>query len=63
MDLLAAVVIGLIGLIITPGYLFYFDITPKTAVLLDSARRRFAQPKFVFEFMIIPLCVVAVSFF
>jgi O-antigen ligase len=29
-----AVVIGLIALIITPGYLFYFDVTPKLAVLL-----------------------------
>src|ERR1039457_1088617 len=29
-----AVVIGLIALIITPGYLFYFDITPKVVVLL-----------------------------
>jgi len=31
---LLAVVIGLIALIVTPGYLFYFDITPKTIVLL-----------------------------
>src|ERR1700681_3053837 len=29
-----ATVIGLIALIITPGYLFYFDVTPKLAVLL-----------------------------
>jgi O-antigen ligase len=34
MRLLQAVTIGLIALIITPGYLFYFDVTPKTAVLL-----------------------------
>lgn len=34
MALIQAVVIGLIALIITPGYLFYFDVTPKLAVLL-----------------------------
>jgi O-antigen ligase len=34
MRLLQAVTIGLIALIITPGYLFYFDVTPKTVVLL-----------------------------
>lgn len=34
MAMLLAVVIGLIALIITPGYLFYFDITPKVVVLL-----------------------------
>src|SRR5580692_6672871 len=34
MRLLQAVTIGLIALIIAPGYLFYFDVTPKTAVLL-----------------------------
>ncbi len=34
MRLLQAVTIGLIALTITPGYLFYFDVTPKVAVLL-----------------------------
>ena len=34
MALLQAVVIGLMALIITPGYLFYFDVTPKVTVLL-----------------------------
>jgi O-antigen ligase len=34
MALFQAVVIGLLALIITPGYLFYFDVTPKVAVLL-----------------------------
>src|ERR1017187_1013763 len=29
-----AAAIGLLALIITPGYLFYFDVTPKLAVLL-----------------------------
>src|SRR5450432_86996 len=37
MALMQAVVIGLIALIITPGYLFYFDVTPKLAVLLLGA--------------------------
>jgi hypothetical protein len=31
-----AVTIGLIALIIAPGYLFYFDVTPKVVVLLVS---------------------------
>jgi O-antigen ligase len=34
MRLLQAVTIGLIALIIAPGYLFYFDVTPKVVVLL-----------------------------
>ena len=34
MALFQAVVIGLLALIITPGYLFYFDVTPKVVVLL-----------------------------
>ena len=34
MALLQAAVIGLIALIVTPGYLFYFDVTPKVVVLL-----------------------------
>jgi O-antigen ligase len=34
MALLQAVAIGLIALIVTPGYLFYFDVTPKVVVLL-----------------------------
>jgi hypothetical protein len=34
MALFQAVVIGLLALIITPGYLFYFDVTPKIVVLL-----------------------------
>src|SRR6266404_3140429 len=35
----------------------------KTAVLLDSARRRFAQSAFAVEFMIFPLWRFGVSFF
>src|SRR5437879_2978740 len=34
MPWLQAIAIGLIALILTPGVLFYFDITPKVAVLL-----------------------------
>jgi O-antigen ligase len=34
MRLLQAVTIGLIALTITPGYLFYYDVTPKVVVLL-----------------------------
>jgi O-antigen ligase len=34
MALLEAVVIALVSLVITPGYLFYFDVTPKIVVLL-----------------------------
>lgn len=34
MTLLQAAVAGLIALIITPGYFFYFDITPKLVLLL-----------------------------
>ncbi len=37
MALLQAAVIGLIALIVTPGYLFYFDVTAKVVVLLAGA--------------------------
>jgi O-antigen ligase len=37
MKLLQAATIGLTTLIITPGYFFYFDITPKLLVLLAGA--------------------------
>lgn len=37
MALLQAVTLGLIALILTPGLLFYFDVTPKLAVLLGCA--------------------------
>ena len=37
MGLLQAVVVGLLALIIVPGYSFYFDVTPKVAVLLAGA--------------------------
>ena len=34
MALLQAIAIGLIALILKPGQLFYFDVTPKVAILL-----------------------------
>ena len=34
MALIQAALAGLVALIITPGLLFYFDVTPKLAVLL-----------------------------
>jgi len=49
---LQAVLIGLVALILTPGALFYFDVTPKLAVLLLGAaalcctRPRAIDPKF-----------------
>lgn len=36
MTLLQAVTIGLVALILAPGWLFYFDVTPKVAVLLAA---------------------------
>src|SRR5215469_476330 len=34
MSLMQAILLGFIALIITPGFFFYFDVTPKTVVLL-----------------------------
>jgi O-antigen ligase len=34
MEILQALVIGLAALILTPGFLFYFDVTPKVVVVL-----------------------------
>ena len=34
MALIQAALAGLVALIITPGLLFYFDVTPKVVVLL-----------------------------
>src|ERR1700723_576558 len=34
MRLIQAVTVGLIALTIAPGYLFYFDVTPKVVMLL-----------------------------
>jgi O-antigen ligase len=51
MSLMQAILLGLIALIITPGYFFYFDVTPKTVVLLLGsaalllAARKHAAPR------------------
>jgi O-antigen ligase len=37
MALLQAVLIGLVALLLAPGWLFYFDVTPKVVVLLGGA--------------------------
>ncbi len=34
MGILQAAVLGLVALIVTPGYFFYFDVTPKVALVL-----------------------------
>jgi O-antigen ligase len=45
MALLQAVGIGLIALLVTPGFFFYFDITPKLIVLLALAGVCSAAPR------------------
>src|SRR5690348_11372973 len=46
MALLQAVLVGLVALIVAPGALFYFDVTPKLAVLLAGAAALcFARPR------------------
>src|SRR5215472_7956486 len=45
MALLQAVGIGLIALLVTPGFFFYFDITPKLIVLLALAAVIGAGPR------------------
>jgi O-antigen ligase len=51
MSLMQAILLGLIALIITPGFFFYFDVTPKTVVLLLGSAalllvgRRCAAPR------------------
>src|SRR5260370_22131275 len=37
MWMIQAAAIALIALILTPGWLFYFDVTPKTVVLLMAS--------------------------
>src|SRR5580704_1992684 len=67
MRLLQAVTIGLIALIILPGYLFYFDVTPKavvllvgTAVLLAAGAMRGA-PRIFSALILLNLASLAVS--
>ncbi len=45
MVLLQAVVIGWIALIVTPGQLFYFDVTPKVAILLLGTAALLVWPR------------------
>src|ERR1700736_6581194 len=45
MALCQAVVIGLVALILTPGYFFYFDVTPKLVVLLAGAAAVLLWPR------------------
>jgi O-antigen ligase len=44
-DLFAALTIGLIALIVTPGHLFYYDVTPKIAVLLVGTSAMLLWPR------------------
>ena len=69
MPLFQAAAIGLLALIITPGYFFYFDVTPKLVVLLlatavslgEVATRRF-RPQRAFSLLLaLSLCSLAVS--
>jgi O-antigen ligase len=57
MALCQAVLLGLIALTVTPGYLFYFDVTPKVVILLLGTAALLlwphkAAPK-VFSFLIL----------
>src|ERR1044071_8399173 len=67
MSLLQAVAIGLIALILAPGALFYFDVTPKLAVLLAATALvlPFAVPRprrgAVFWLSILYTCSLVVS--
>jgi O-antigen ligase len=45
MALLQALVIGLVALILAPGFLFYFDVTPKLVVLLAGAAAALLWPR------------------
>ncbi len=46
MGILQAALIGLVALIITPGYFFYFDVTPKVAVVLLGTAAALIWPAF-----------------
>src|SRR5947208_6279747 len=64
-----AAAVGLLALIITPGYFFYFDITPKLVVLLlatalslaAAATRDFRPPRAFSLLLALSLCSLAVS--
>lgn len=69
MPLFQAAAIGLLALIITPGYFFYFDVTPKLVVLLlaaavslgEVATRHFRPPRVFSLLLALSLCSLAVS--
>ncbi len=67
MSLLQAILLSLIALIITPGYFFYFDVTPKVvALLLGTATlllltRRPSVPKLFTWLVLLNLASLAVS--
>jgi O-antigen ligase len=66
MALCQAVVLGLIALIITPGYFCYFDVTPKVVVLLLGTAvlllwPRLAAPRVFSVLILLNLASLAVS--
>ncbi len=67
MSLLQAVLLGLIALILTPGYLFYFDVTPKVVLLLFGtaalllAGRRLSSPRLFSCLILLNLASLALS--
>jgi O-antigen ligase/polysaccharide polymerase Wzy-like membrane protein len=65
MALLLAAVIGLMALLITPGWLFYFDVTPKIAILLAGAAVAvFAAgraPRWFTWLLLLSICSLGVS--
>jgi O-antigen ligase len=66
MALCQAVVLGLIALIITPGYFFFFDVTPKVVVLLLGTAAlllwpRIAVPRVFSVLILLNLASLALS--
>src|SRR5215469_6136132 len=65
--MIEAVILGAIALIIAPGYLFYFDVTPKTTVLLAGTavllvtRRRCRAPIAFSALLILNLASLGIS--
>jgi O-antigen ligase len=65
--MIEAVILGAIALIIAPGYFFYFDVTPKTAVLLAGTavllvtRRRCRAPSAFSALLILNLASLGIS--
>src|SRR5437899_6652118 len=65
MALLLAAVIGLIALVVTPGWLFYFDVTPKVAVMMaGTAAALFATgrtPRWFSSLLLLSILSLGVS--